>query len=57
MISETPILQDISQIQHQHQVVFCVYWDRIRVCQFNGFVRNRQLYPIEAPKLKAYRLK
>ena len=31
-------------------------WDRIRLCRFHGLVRNKQLYPIAALKLKLYRL-
>ena len=45
-LSKTPILQDISHTQNQHQVAFCVFWDHTRLCQFPGLVRNRQLYPI-----------
>ena len=29
-LSKTPILQDISHTQNQHQVAFCVYWDHTR---------------------------
>ena len=51
--SKTPILQEIQQTQHQHQVAFfCVFLDHIRLCQFHGLVRNRQLYPTAALNVK-----